>query len=688
MSIGPKAGRSGQIWGAIVATEQQDGPARVMALAKAGNLPGAISMGEEMLLDGSPDAALATFVGMLCCRDGDVWRGISHMRRAVELAPDEPFVKVELARAYLAAGANDEAEALARPMAQVQSAVGREMQRIMGRALLQNARAEEALTLFEQLTAADPDDFESWDGAGCAHLALENARGAVDSLNRATRLRPSAISYWINLARALRMGEAFEAAQEVAQRALSMAPDDVSALIELANAQVGLGEVPEALATLDRAKANTALETERLAEIADVELACKAFERAEASFRSVLASRADLQRAWLGLAKLLERTNRSSELLDHLEAAQLAGVPDAALLLLRARALRGLGRMDEALAAVEAAPVDVDRVGRAQLIGDICDRLGESDRAFASFREANALLAQADTEGRVSAEAFRENFRKLDALVTAPWVRSWTPITPAKDRAPMFIFGFPRSGTTLIDTMLSGHPDALVLEEAPVIDNVAKALGPFERLEKLSDGDAQELRNLYFSEVSRHGGAPGGRLVVDKNPLGLSSTPLLFRLFPDARFVFATRHPCDVVLSCFIMSSRLNANVASFYDFEGTAQLYDAVLRYWETCRSVLPLRLHIMRYETLIAQPEQELRALAAFAGLEWDARLLAHQRNAADRAYIGSPSYAQVAEPIYTRGRGRWLRYRAHMDGIIPILQPWIDKLGYDALPAEQSR
>jgi hypothetical protein len=219
-----------------------------------------------------------------------------------------------------------------------------------------------------------------------------------------------------------------------------------------------------------------------------------------------------------------------------------------------------------------------------------------------------------------------------------------------------------------------------VMEEEPCIDRVAEALGPLDRLPGLTAPEAERLREVYRREVGKIVPDIAGRLIVDKQPLGLASTLLLHRLFPDARFLFVERHPCDVVLSCFITGSKMDAAVANFFDFESTARLYDAVLTFWERCKAVLPMRVHTTRYERLIADPEAELRPVAGFAGLSWNENLLTHQSNAAKRDFIGSPSYSQVAEPIYTRARGRWHRYREQMEPVIPILRPWIERLGYD--------
>lgn len=653
-------------------------PQDVLALARSGKIGEAVAAAEALLAAGLRDGAFSTFVGVLCCRNGDLSRGIVHFRQAVEITPAEPLPRIELARALLSTGDNAGAEQVSRSFVGAATSVGRELQRIHARAVLLSGQPELALPLFEELVAIDAGDFESWDGIGLAKLALADTAGAIAALGRATQIRPIALTSWVNLARAYHAVRDYPNALAASERATSLSPDDRGGLIEKARAFAGLSRKDEALACIDVMQPDD--DPDLALQIADIEFTVRAFAAAEGRYRSILGVAPEMTRAWVGLGKLLERTNRIPDLFDLIAAAKLAGVPDEAMMLLHARALRADGQMEDALAMAQAANENEDATARYQLIGDIADRLGQADLAFEMFTKANDLLLETTASSRVNAEQFRDKFRELEGLVTPQWYARWPARAPFEGRSPLFIFGFPRSGTTLIDTMLSGHPEAVVLEEEPIIDNVAKALGPVERLLSFTPAELTDFRQLYFDEVSKIAGDVTGKLVVDKNPLGLSSTPLLFFLFPEAKFLFMERHPFDVVLSCFIMSSRLNANVASFFEFEGTARLYDYVLSYWTKCCETLPFERITVRYEQLIERPEEELRRVAEFAQLGWHDNLLAHEDNAANRDYIGSPSYAQVAEPLYTRARGRWLRYRRYMEIVRPILNPWIERLRYD--------
>jgi Flp pilus assembly protein TadD len=273
----------------------------VLARARGGDIGGAIKAGEALLARGGGDGAFAMFIGMLCCRQGDLERGIPHLRRAADVAPNEPGVRVELARALIAAGENEEAMAIAAPLASPASPLGREMQRIRARGLLATGDAGAAVTLYAPLTAADAADFESWDGLGMARLTTGDVSGAVTALRQAIELRPNAVPYLINFARAAIAAADFNAAQNAAARAVTLAPGDPAAHFAQARAFAGQRRYEPALASLASARAAAPATPELLSEAAEIEVNCRAFAAAEETYRAALALRADLPQG-IGLA--------------------------------------------------------------------------------------------------------------------------------------------------------------------------------------------------------------------------------------------------------------------------------------------------------------------------------------------------------------------------------------------------
>jgi hypothetical protein len=232
----------------------------------------------------------------------------------------------------------------------------------------------------------------------------------------------------------------------------------------------------------------------------------------------------------------------------------------------------------------------------------------------------------------------------------------------------------------LLDTILMSHPQVEVLEEEPTLKNAMDALGGVERLAGASLDELHAVREAYFDTARSRTPLTPGHLLVDKNPLAMNNLAAIRRFFPDARIILALRHPCDVVLSCYLTNFKLNDGMASFLRLETAAQLYDLSFRYFERASELLRPEIHTIRYENLVDDRDKELRPLFDFLKLEWHDDVLDHQATARSRGHIKTASYAQVVEPIYKRSSGRWLNYRKHLEPIIPVLRPWIEKFGYE--------
>ena len=119
----------------------------------------------------------------------------------------------------------------------------------------------------------------------------------------------------------------------------------------------------------------------------------------------------------------------------------------------------------------------------------------------------------------------------------------------------------------------------------------------------------------------------------------------------------------------------------SFAQLNEAAQTYDAAFANWTRAEELLPLTVRRVRYERMVADLEGEMRPLLAFLGLEWRAAVLDNQTSAAARGAVRTASYAQIGQPLYSRAVARWERYRPQLEPVLPLLQPWIDRLGYAA-------
>jgi hypothetical protein len=341
---------------------------------------------------------------------------------------------------------------------------------------------------------------------------------------------------------------------------------------------------------------------------------------------------------------------------------------------------------------------DASRAFVAFEIATIQDRLGNYREAFRWFAEGNRMIAQSPQARGVDPEAFPRGVARLAERFSRQWVATWTPpvrYNPAEHGGvtPVFLIGFPRSGTTLLDQVLNAHPALATLEEKPAVDAVKRALearpqgyppqgyppeGYPDVLASLGPEDIAALRQVYFAEVARHfPDAPNG-IVVDKMPLNIIDAGLIWRLFPEARVILALRHPCDVVLSGFMQAFRPNEAMVRFATLEGTAALYAEVMALWRRYAEILPLPVMATRYEDLVADFTGETRRILDFLGLPWDDAVLTYRERAKARA-IATPSYHQVVQPIYARSVNRWRNYAEEMAPVLPLLRPFAEAFGY---------
>lgn len=618
------------------------GLADALALFRRGDLAGARRAGERLLKRAPKDPGLLEFVGVMRCQTGDGARGIGALRAAAAARPGDPGVRRNLAQALADLGRVEEAEAACAEAGSLPDPGGHRS-RLHAWLLQALGRSGEAARRYEAILAAAPHDAESWNNLGNARRAAGDAAGAAAALAEAARLRPDLADIALNLAAA----------------------------------RVAAGEAESALAALAayRGSPDPRVEVER----GDLLAGLLRHDSAERAFRAALVLRPDLAAAWFGLGLLLEHSGRGEALAGLLAEAAAAGADDPSLHLLAAYRLRREGRIEAALAAAEAVPAEVEPTRRLQLIGELNDRLGRPGPAWAAFAAMNA--AAAGPEARAGAAVYRAEVERTIATVTPAWAAAWTaPPPPPARPEPVFLVGFPRSGTTLLDTMLMGEESLLVLEERPLWNEVIAA-APLDRLATLDPEEIERLRARYFAAVDAHapGGAAGLRRPVDKMPLNLARAPWLHRLFPDARIILSLRHPADTVLSCLFTNFQLNYAMANFLDLGDAARTYDRVMTAWEVGRAAFGISAHAVRYEDLIADPDATLRPLFGDLGLGWRPGASDHRDAARARGYVASASYAQVTEPIYRRAEGRWRRYRERLEPVLPLLAPWAERYGY---------
>ncbi|HJU38514.1 MAG TPA: sulfotransferase [Tahibacter sp.] len=593
----------------------------------------------------------------------------------------------------------------------------------------QYARAEHAC---RQLIAADAGNIDAALILALSLQAQGRPREAIPLLVQLTRIEPDVYEHWSNLGNALRDLRRFEDATAAFARALAIVGPQSSLLFNIGLNQLEAGEPAEALrafehaaaldpddpeirtyyaiAALDSNDTRTArrltenwrewreLEPATLAEAAWLLLRLGRIDEAEVALARAAAMAPDHPRVLVRQGAIDERTNRLDRawaVVDTLtRRPELPPSVAEDLAILRAAlAARGddldaARRLHEELIATGSMTFANFHLNFS--LAKICDKLGDAAGAMRALETAHRLQAAPLRERMPDLFEGRSPFRITRFSLTREQYAQWPPAgadAPSTHASPIFVVGFPRSGTTMLETMLDAHPALASMDERPFLQRViehmqALGLAYPEDLGKLTPAQCDAMRAVYDERVARHVVRSADVRLVDKNPLNLLKLPLIRRLWPHAKIVLMLRHPADAVLSNYMQSFNSPAFVAMCETVESTARGYADAMDFWLDQSAVLAPDVLELRYEDLVADIEPHARRLIAFLELPWDDAVLRFHEHARKRGYISTPSYTQVIEPVNARAVGRALAYAPWLAGAESILAPYVERLGYRPL------
>jgi len=490
----------------------------------------------------------------------------------------------------------------------------------------------------------------------------------------------------------------FGKAQELYAWAMKLEPENFLTYFRLGALFAELEKFPLAIRNLERAVElnpgngdlhyNLALTYQSAGEI----------DKAIASLETALEKGTEAYMAYGTLARIYEQANQMEKLAAVLEAG-LKDCPDDPFLNYNAAIMARRGN-DPELALKHLQMCLNSEIMRQQgdesqnvkdmkqlagfELGRIYDILGNYDKAYRHFAEANRLAGEVLFLNPPDKQKSLENIAKMRALNYSGW--QTLTADPLEDPAltPVFLIGFPRSGTTLLHQVLDGHLNLEVLEERPLIavltEHIDTSLGGFPGGLKTMDKTAlNKIRDGYMRGLGNMQTKPGKVRMVDKLPMNIIKAPLMAKLFPDAKFILALRHPCDCTLSCFMQNFDLNHAMMNFLNMDDATRYYDETFSLWFKYLREMDLDVHMVRYEDVVDDLEHEARAVIAFLGLDWQDQVLQYREQAKAKKRINTPSYHQVVKPIYKGAKGRWRRYEKYLTPYIGRLMPYINEFGY---------
>lgn len=590
-------------------------------------------------------------------------------------------------------------------------------------AMLQlSGEARPAAALCRKVLDTQPDNVFALNHLGRALFNLGMAAEARQAFDHATRLAPSYSQAWHNLGHVLRAQNDFKGASAAYGKALAIAPYYQSAMLNLALLRMGQGDNAGAIEQLEALLALNPSHAEGLLNIGICHHILRDFEPAKSAFAKSIAADPEQPRALRHMGGLLREMQDSRAALDFYRRALALAPRDGDLRAELISTLELLSELDEAEKTVAEGlalnPQDAAVLFESAKLhrrrrnhdmawellctlkpeklpprllqsyyyerGTTADRIDRYDEALAAYTKGNELALTSIRARNTDQTALPRQIERM-----RNWLQLGAPAVadgPDEDRGAdlCFLIGFPRSGTTLLDVMLDGHDQVLTLEEKPALEHVAFAVDRLpghypDAMSSLTGDRKAELRRLYRSKIAAYR-KPEHTLVIDKMPIRTVHAAFIHRLFPEARFIFAERHPCDVVLSNFMQHYAINEAMIHFARLKSAVEMYDSVMRLWVLTEEKLPgMRVQRVRYESLIADTEGVLRDACAFLELPWQEGMARHQDTIGQRAQIETNSYHQVAEPVYQRSKFRWLNYRSHFEPYMSLLQPHIERMGY---------
>ena len=578
------------------------------------------------------------------------------------------------------------------------------------KSLFELHRAGDYRTLLERTRALleiNPDELALHSLSGSACLELEEYDAAIRSYQAALSIKPDFTKIHNSLGIAfLRSGQLKEAAGSF-HNAVRYDSQYAQAWFNLGIVYENRQRLPEAAGYYKKATLLNPVYYQAFSSLAKVLWELREPVQVVEYFEKALVVKEDYLPAHLGLMRFLEQSNQHEQLREAVSRARNA-LGEHVMVRFYEGILADIeGKHAEARSlleniAIEPADAPTRHSERMRLarLTRICDRLNDTVSAIHYAQGANDLSQELSAARGIDKTRFLQFVENRRRYFIAGNVGRWPDFTsgdglqvrprtrdesfPGRE-SPVFIIGFPRSGTTLVDTILRGHPSINVTEETDAVARMVNQLSgqSDERLENLaniSDRDVEGFRKTYLDGLARHAKpGDGNAVLVDRFALNIIYAGEIVRLFPQARFILLLRHPADCVLSCFMQTFYETSANASFFTLEDSAHLYDRVFGLWRQYADLLELNMIQVRYEDLIADVEAACRPILDFLGTSWHPGLLEHERTARDRSYIGTASYNQVTQPLYSEATDRWRRYQRDMQSVLPVLEPWISYFGY---------
>ncbi|MAL94309.1 MAG: hypothetical protein CME40_04435 [Haliea sp.] len=526
---------------------------------------------------------------------------------------------------------------------------------------------------YESVLQQAPEQVTALHYLGLTRFQQGQLSSAENLLRRALAQRTDNANAWSDLGMVLLRRGQPEASIEAFSKALSLAPDHPDALHNKAQALRQLGRFDQARPLLEHLLTLKPKSASARYLLANVQHRANDLDAAIPAYREALRLAPGDKRIRLGLGDALESSGQFSEAREHYDAV-LAADPDSPLALARLLQMRDREpareqvRRAETLADNPATPED----GRVRLnigLGYYHDRQQQFETAFQRLQAGYEVLAR---RAPFDSDGYSRAVDKLIEALPKSFFES-APNSGLDSERPIFIVGMPRSGTTLTEQILASHSQVAAGGELSSLLKVSYRIGELSAsgkpypagLRSVAPPDLRSLAEDYLRQLDRV--APQAARVTDKLPFNFMHLGVIALLFPRARIIHCHRHPLDNCVSCYFTSFADQIRFANRLDTLGRYYVdYHRLMTHW---KQALPLEIFDLRYEDLVTNTEDRIRALLGHCDLPFEDSCLRFYQT--ERG-VRTPSRWQVRQPIYAKSVGRWRNYQQQLAPLAEILAP----------------
>ncbi|WP_458071052.1 tetratricopeptide repeat-containing sulfotransferase family protein [Rhodanobacter sp. BL-MT-08] len=569
---------------------------------------------------------------------------------------------------------------------------------MLGMALQQKGKADQAGHIYERLTWLYPGVSEHWSNLATVLREAGKMPDAERAYLVALKLAPDNVITLGNIGLLYKELADYVKARDYLLKALRGRPDDVQMRLYAAMACFECADSKQVDSLIADWHQWPPLDDELRLDLAWLLAQMGRIDEAERLLNESLDTEGKQIRARVRMILLLERVNRLDE-----ARAILSTLPDPLSISDKSERNEVIGAMgamaqrgpDPAITRqlleqlLALAPESREQSNLYFALAKACDKDGDTQAALAALALAHTL--QMKGAAQLVPELLLPEVQPLaPSLIrmTTKQAAGWQfPVRlDAQPMSPIFVVGFPRSGTTMLEQMLDAHPSLASMDEQPFMQNLAEQvidrglLYP-EALGDLDVAGCESLVRAYWEQVNSVAKLKPGQRLVDKNPLNLLHIPLICRLFPDSPIILALRHPCDVILSCYMQNFRAPGFQVLCSSLDRLARGYVNGMNYWIYHTELLKPRVLNLRYEDLLDDFDAEAERIGRFIEIEDVTPLKSFHQHAQRKGFISTPSYSQVTQPPNKSAVDRWRRYENAFTPILPLLKKTMEHWGYES-------